>query len=71
LVKFKDVPFYLVLETMQRHFKVRIVPGAINLNTKLSCNYVKDDLESALKSISLPMDLKYEILEDKSILLTK
>lgn len=71
LVRFKDVPFYEVLESFQRDFKVRITPKDIRLSTKLSCNYVKDDLESAIKSITLPMDLKYEFQDDKSIILTK
>ena len=71
MVRFKNLPFYEVLDLFQKHYKKRVEPKGIDLQTKVNGFFVKDNLEEAIQSIALPMQLKFQIEADSTITLNK
>ena len=60
---FKSAPRSRVFEEIERQFDVTVVVDNLKGST-FSGKFVNDDLEKALKMITVPMDLTYEIKND-------
>ncbi len=61
---FKSVPLSEVIDELGRQYGMDIQAVKVNLNQKFTGGFVHDDLNQALKAITVPFNLTYEI--DKS-----
>lgn len=65
---FKSVPFGLVISELERQYRVSIEARNIDLNLLFTGGFPHGDIELALESISIPLDLFYEINGNKIVL---
>lgn len=66
---FKSVPLYEVLQEFERQYDVKITAKEIDQNRLFTGGFVHNNLEDGLKSITLPLDLRYTIDSSKQIIL--
>ena len=67
--QFKSTPLADVLEELQFHYDIDIDTKTIDANQLFTGNFSTNDLEFALRTISLTMGLKYRLSEDaKSVI---
>jgi transmembrane sensor len=62
---FESVPIAEVFAEFERQYNVTLTTENVNLNQLFTGRFVHTDIHLALKSISIPLDLKYEIDEAK------
>ena len=67
---FYSVPFTEVVKELERQYAVEIVTNDLNLEQRFTGSFVHSDLEMALKSVTIPMDLTFKITEDQRIILS-
>lgn len=67
---FKEDPYTEVLAEFERQFKVKIISKAINTDVLFTGGFNNKDLDSAIKSITLPLNINYHI-KDNEIILSK
>lgn len=67
---FKEDPYTEVLAEFERQFKVKIISKAINTDVLFTGGFNNKDMDSAIKSITLPLNLNYRI-KDNEIILSK
>ncbi len=60
---FKSVPYQSVLEELERQYGVDIEATTIDKNVIFTGSFTHEDLETALKAISIPLSLTYEVNE--------
>ncbi len=68
---FKSVPFYEVIKEFERQYDVAFSLENIDASRIFTGGFVHTSLEDGLKSITLPLDLKYSIDSSNSITLYK
>lgn len=68
--KFKDQPFYLVLEELTQYFDVQIDSKNINTNRLYSGSFNHEDLNLAIKATLTPMGISYKT-EGKTLILSE
>lgn len=70
--QFESTPLSEVLEDLQLHYKLTVIPDAIDLEQLFTGNYRYDDLDLALRKICLTMGLEYTLSKNKqSVTITK
>lgn len=62
---FESVPIAEVFAEFERQYNVTLTTENVNLNQLFTGRFVHTDIHLALKSISIPLDLKYKIDEAK------
>ncbi len=67
---FNKVPLYIVIISLENQFDIKIIAETIEENHLYSGSFNNDNLEIALKSVFLPMEIDYEI-KNKTIFLSK
>ncbi|MEO1052451.1 MAG: FecR domain-containing protein [Bacteroidota bacterium] len=67
---FDAVPFMQVIDELQRQYNVQIVVSGVDMNESFTGGFVHDNLSQALESVTLPLQLTYQVLEDQSIEIT-
>ena len=67
---FTSVPYEQVIREFERQYNVFITTIKVDLNQLFSGRFTHNDISLALKSISLPLNLRYEITKDEHIVLT-
>lgn len=67
---FMEEPYTEVLAEFERQFKVKIISKAINTDVLFTGGFNNNDLDSAIKSITLPLNINYRI-KDNEIILSK
>lgn len=67
---FKEDPYTEVLAEFERQFKVKIISKSINTDVLFTGGFNNKDLDSAIKSITLPLNINYHI-KDNEIILSK
>lgn len=63
---FDNVPYIHVLNELERQYTVKIDPGIVNTNLRFSGKFTHSDLNLALKSITLPMNIGFEV-DDRQV----
>lgn len=58
---FKSVPLEFVINELERQYQVSVETRNVKLNQLFTGSFTHKNLEIALKSITLPLDLNYEI----------
>ncbi len=67
---FMEESYTEVLAEFERQFKVKIISKSINTNVLFTGGFNNKDLDSAIKSITLPLNINYRI-KDNEIILSK
>ncbi len=67
--EFKSSPFKQVIATFEQHYGVTIVLNTVDTSQLFTGSFTHDDIEVALQSITLPLQLKYTI-QNNTITLT-
>ncbi len=68
---FKSVKLSHVLKELERHYNIKIISEKINPNTIFTGSFALNDLDTALQSITLPLQLGYTKENNKVILFEK
>jgi ferric-dicitrate binding protein FerR (iron transport regulator) len=67
---FTSVPFDQVIKEFARQYDVSITTNEVDLGQLFTGRFTHSDITLALKSISLPLNLRYELEDDQHIVLT-
>lgn len=62
---FDNVPLGLVLKELERQYLVTVDTGIVNTNVRFSGKFTHSDLNLALKSITLPMNIGFEVVDSQ------
>lgn len=62
---FESVPVFEMLGEFERQYNVTIITKNVSLDQLFTGRFGHTDISLALKSISIPLDLKYEISDDQ------
>tara|TARA_R110000850_G_scaffold241496_1_gene366111 strand:- start:32794 stop:33696 length:903 start_codon:yes stop_codon:yes gene_type:complete len=68
---FKSVKFAHVLNELERHYDIKVISEKINTNIIFTGSFALNDLDTALQSITLPLQLGYTKEDNKVILFKK
>ena len=64
---FKSMPFEYVIREFERQYNVSINPQSIDLKQLFTGSFSHNNIELALKSITLPLDVKYNFKNKTTI----
>jgi hypothetical protein len=67
---FSSVPFHQVISEFERQYKVEIVPKNVNMEVLFTGRFTHEDMILALKSITIPQNITYQITEDQQIIIS-
>lgn len=67
--QFKSMPYKFVLNEWERHYKQKLDAKTINTSVLFTGKFVHNDLDLALKAITLPLNIKYTKKENGLIVL--
>ncbi|NNK88262.1 MAG: DUF4974 domain-containing protein, partial [Flavobacteriaceae bacterium] len=67
---FKSMPYRLVINEFERHYDVSIDAGSFDMDQRFTGSFTHDDIDLALKSITLPMNLRYSLTDGRTIMLS-
>ncbi|MBX2827691.1 MAG: FecR family protein [Flavobacteriaceae bacterium] len=65
---FKSVPFYEVINELERQYDIKVTLNPIDRNTVYTGSFTHENLETALEAITIPLNLSYD-LEGKNVVL--
>ena len=65
---FKSIPFSFVVEELERQYEVSIKTSNIDLNQLFTGSFSHNNLEIALKSITIPLNLYYRINNNQIVI---
>ena len=68
---FKSMPFSYVLRELERQYNVQINPQNIDIEQLFTGSFGHDNIEMALKSITLPLNVKYNFKNETTIELSR
>lgn len=66
--RFKSVPLKFVIHELERQYKIPVEIRNVDLNQIFTGSFTHQDIEIALKSITLPLHLHYEMNENKIVI---
>ncbi len=67
---FRSIPYSQVIMEFERQYNVSVITRSVNLDLLFTGRFVHNDKLLALKAISLPLNLSYEISDDMEIILS-
>ena len=65
---FRSVPYQTIITAIEQIYDIDIQLKDIDPNTLFTGSFTHDDLDIALKSVTLPLELKYTIVNDSVII---
>ncbi len=68
---FKSMPLNHVLRELERQYNITIATENVNLEQYFTGSFVHNNKELALKSITLPLSLKYRLIDNSRIVITR
>lgn len=68
---FKSTPLQFVLKALENQYSIQLISNDLNKNILFTGSFTHSNLDNALKSICLPLGLKYKKDTDSIILLSK
>jgi len=68
---FKGIPLKEVLAELERQYNIEIVYDSLNLNRLFTGGFINNNLENALKSITVPMDISFKMEASNRVRLSK
>jgi ferric-dicitrate binding protein FerR (iron transport regulator) len=67
---FHSIPFYQVIQEFERQYHVSIITEKVDLDQLFTGRFVNSDMNLALQSITIPLNLRYQIEKDQKIVLS-
>lgn len=67
---FEGVPFHHVLKALERQYDVKVVAKSIDTRQSFSGSFTHTDLDLAIRSITVPLNLQYETNDSEIILMS-
>ena len=67
---FTSVPFHQVTSEFERQYNVEIIPKNVNMDRLFTGRFTHEDMILALKSITIPQNITYQITEDQQIIIS-
>ncbi len=67
LSSFQSVPYIQVVQEMERQYGLTIRLENIDINTLFTGSFTHNDLDVALKSITLPLNITYQTIDDSTV----
>lgn len=67
---FHSVPFYQVIQEFERQYDVSVRTEKVDLYQLFTGRFVNSDINLALQSITIPLNLRYQIEKDQKIVLS-
>ncbi|MCQ0111129.1 FecR family protein [Zhouia amylolytica] len=67
--KFSSIPYQMVLKEFERIFDVTISANNVDLNYHFTGEFNHNDINKALKTITLPLQLQYKLKDDKTVVI--
>ena len=67
---FASVPFHQVISEFERQYDVDVLPQNVNMDQIFTGRFTHKDMILALKSITIPQNISYQITEDRQIILS-
>ena len=64
---FKSIPYSYVVKELERQYNIAIEYDVKYKNNLFTGSFIHSNLELALEAISIPLNLKYEIISDKKV----
>ena len=68
---FKSVPYSEVVKEFERQYNIKVETNNIDMEQLFTGSFINSDEELALKSITLPLQLKFNKTNNTTIVLTK
>ena len=68
---FKSLPYNYVINEFERQYNIEVQATGLVMDQLFTGTFVHNDLNLALKSITLPLNLKYSRSKDGTIILTR
>lgn len=68
---FKSTPLVFVLQAIENQYAVKLISKSINKNILFTGSITHSSIDKALKSVCLPLGLKYQIKSNATIVLDK
>jgi len=65
---FKSVPFRFVINELERQYNISVEAENVDLNQLFTGGFTHNNLEIALQSITVPVNLNYEMTENKIVI---
>lgn len=62
---FKSVPYHFVVEELERQYDVSVIAKNINMDQAFTGSFPCNNLEVALKSVTIPVNVKYQVKGNK------
>ncbi|WP_435579070.1 FecR family protein [Gilvibacter sp.] len=62
---FKSTPYHMILAELERHYAIKVDASAIDKSVIFTGSFTHQDLETALKAVTDPLQLKYKIDGDR------
>jgi transmembrane sensor len=66
---FQSVPFLLVVREFERQYNVKVTTTNVDVSQRFTGTFTHSDMSMALRSISIPLNLTYQVVEDKKVVL--
>ena len=67
---FKSVPYTHVIKEFERQYDITIITKNVDVDQFFTGGFVHDDIELALKAITLPVNISYQIQKDKQVIIS-
>ena len=67
---FKSIPLKYVIKEFERQYDVSVTTGDVDLNQYFTGAFVHNDMILALKSITLPVNISYQVEANKQVILS-
>jgi len=67
---FESVPYSQVIQEMVRQYDINVGINNVDTTALFTGGFSHNDLTIAVKSITLPMNISYKVVDDKNIILT-
>lgn len=65
---FNSTPIGLVFKELERQYKVKVESDSVDLNQLFTGSFTNSNLKIALESIAVPVNLRYEIKDNKIVI---
>lgn len=67
---FASVPLRFVIQEFERQYDVSVITGDVDIDQRFTGAFVHNDITLALKAITLPVNISYQIQENKQVILS-
>ena len=67
---FASVPLKFVIQEFERQYDVSVITGDVDIDQRFTGAFVHNDITLALKAITLPVNISYQIQENKQVILS-